>query len=134
MKTKQNPYNQFLIAGINILAVFGSHLATVIFQSDDIWWTPTSMKLSIEESKDRVDVFIKDQRLVDILDNGELLFQDNSETVEINNADVSFRFNNYDKVRASQLTKVGIISAAVMASLMMIAYALVLMKKTRTPK
>jgi hypothetical protein len=131
MNAQQNPNYGILIAGIIMLFVFGSQLAVVVFQSDDIWWTPASMKLTIEESKDRVDVFIKDKRLVDMLDNGELLVQDNSETVEINNADISFRFNNFDKVRASQLTKVGITSAAVMAGLMMIAYSLVLMRKTR---
>ena len=132
MKNKQNPYRQILIAGMIMLLVFGSHLATVIFQSDNIWWTPMSMKLSIDDSSDRVEVFIKEKPLVDILNDGGLMIQDKSEITTVNNADISFRFNNYDKMRASQLARVGIISALVMASLMMIAYALVFMKRTRT--
>lgn len=131
MKAQQNPLNGILIVGVIMLFVFGGQLAGMILQPDNIWWTPESMKLSLEDSKDRVDVFIKDKRLVDILDNGVLRIQDNSETVEIQNADISFRFNNINKVRASQMTKVGIISAAVMAGLMMIAYSLVLMRKAR---
>ncbi len=132
MNAQQNPNYGILIAGIIMLFVFGSQLAIVIFQPDDIWWTPASMKLSMEESDDRVDIYIKDKRLVDMLDNEELLLKTDAESVELKKADITFRLNNWDKVRASQLAKVGITSALVMASLMMIAYALVLMKRART--
>lgn len=131
MNAQQNPNFGILIAGIIILFVFGGHLLTVIFQPDDIWWTPIPMKLSVEDSTDRVEVFIKEKSLKDIFKNEKLLLQDDSKTVEITQADISFRFNNHDKMRASQLTKVGIISAMVMASLMLIAYALLTMKKPK---
>lgn len=131
MNAQQNPNYGILIAGIIMLFVFGSQLTIVIFQPDDIWWTPASMKLSMEESKDRVDIYIKDKPLEDILDNEKLILKTDAESVELKNADITFRLNNRDKVRASQLAKVGITSAVVMASLIMIAYSLVLMRKTR---
>jgi len=59
--------NALVIIGIIGFFVFGAHLITNLSRAylgeHNIWWTPQAMRLSLKDSKDKVEIFFKDQLL-----------------------------------------------------------------------
>lgn len=121
MNPQSRPQIVLLIFGVVVFFVFGSQLVIPIVQHRGYVWTPMT---PIDESEDRVDVYIRDTRLVDLLDGESLVLNFDSEEVGLTTEDVTIRLNNYDRIRASKIPSIGFQSAMVMASLLVIAYVL----------
>ena len=74
-----------------------------IVQRDDIWWTPPQLAVSVAESQDRVEIYIRGKSLNSVLNAGQLRIADEGGADTLRAADVRFRFNNWDRVRANRL-------------------------------
>jgi hypothetical protein len=122
---KQNPRNGFLILGIICFFVFGGNLLSRIFEPHDIWWTHENMKLKISDCSDQLAVFVKDQPLGDVLQNGQLMLKDGGNTIVLNESDIGFRINNWYKVRSSQIAFIAIDSALSFAGLIFLIYGII---------
>jgi len=125
MRPGQNPKFAYLLIGLLMLLVFGTNGLMLVMTPDDIWWTPESMALSVDDVSDRVTVLINGQNLNELLEDGKILSVASDRTVELSKADVGFRFNNWDRIKASWLGRASFDSAAVMMALLFIIYGLI---------
>ena len=92
----------------------------------DIWWTPPTMLVSLAESQDRVRTYVRGAELQDLLAAGRLRLVTESGAVSLAAADVQFRFNNWDRVRAARIpgllingVAAGVAGAALLFGLML---------------
>ena len=129
--------NGLTIIGIVMVCVFLGHLLTKLLERGDIWWTPKELALSLEESKDRVRVYLRGEPIEDRLRDGSLYIEDGEGRREVTQADVGIRLNNWDRQRASLYGGAIIDAAALTAGLMFLIFgALVLpamQRKENTP-
>lgn len=131
MNPQSRPQIGLLIFGIIVFFVFGSQLIIPLVQHRGFEWTPMT---PIAESEDRVDVYIRDTRLIDLLDGQSLVLNIDSEEEGLTTEDVTIRFNNYDRIMASKIPSIGFQSAMVMASVLVIAFALTVFCRKREDK
>jgi hypothetical protein len=103
MKVRTRPNYGILAGGLILTFVFGTQLLMLYLQRDDIWWTPETKLVNLSDSANRVDVYMKNERLVDLLDGHMLWVGEGDDLVAVSNNDIGFRFNNWDKVQASQI-------------------------------
>src|SRR5262245_56436876 len=75
-------------------------------QPSDIWWTPMKLAVPLAESRDRVQIFIRDEPLETLIAGTRLLVAGSSGTEPLRAAEVKLRFNNRDRVRADRLVTV----------------------------
>jgi len=69
----------------------------------DIWWTPRPLLVPLAESQARVEVYVRGKSLGSLLEAGQLRLADAAATDVLASADVGFRFNNVDRVRAQRV-------------------------------
>ena len=124
MACRKNPRMPYLIIGIVMIFAFGANWIELAFQRDDIWWTPREMMLSLHQCRNRVEVFVKDEPLKDVLTDGRLEMQTAHGTVALSETDIGFRINNWDRVQASQLMRVGLDSGATTLAAVFLLYGL----------
>jgi hypothetical protein len=87
----------FVLLFIPAVALFSE-----LNRRSDIWWTPQSLALSLDESADRVRVYVRGKPLGSVLDAGQLRLAGAGDSV-LSISDVRFRLNNWDRVRAQRL-------------------------------
>lgn len=100
--------NALVLVGIIGTFVFGSHLVTSLGRAywgeQNIWWTNRDMKLSLEESREKVEVFFKNELVQDKLASGKVkITYDSVGTEPLRAGDFTVRINNLDKMRAKFL-------------------------------
>ncbi len=105
MKSKWNP---FLIIGIIGIFTCGSPFATkyvqAIWGDPDIWWTPTSMALPLDQTKNHVAILLQGVSFDRHIDQGRLtVTDDRGATYRLTSGDITVRVNNWHKIRASRL-------------------------------
>ena len=69
----------------------------------DIWWTPLPMALSISESQDRVQIFVRGKPLAALLEARQLSVTDENGSSPLGAGEIGLRLNNWDRVRADRL-------------------------------
>jgi len=69
----------------------------------DIWWTPPPMALSLSESQDRVEIYVRGKPLGALLEAEQLSVTDAGRASTVRAQDIGLRFNNWDRVRATRL-------------------------------
>ena len=69
----------------------------------DIWWTPPTMLVSLAESKDRVEIYVRRRPLAALLEARQLQIVEGGGSTVLAPSEVGFRFNNWDRVRAERL-------------------------------
>jgi len=72
----------------------------------DIWWTPLALLVPLGASQDRVAVYVRGNELQDLLGAGRLRLVTDSGPRVLSAADIGFRFNNWDRVRAERVPAV----------------------------
>jgi hypothetical protein len=97
-----------LLIGIIGTAVFLSHFGVsygrAMWGSRDMWWTPRSLALPLDDSRDEFRVFVLGEPLSDHVERGSLtVIDEGGEPHVIGPADVRVRLNNWDATRASLL-------------------------------
>ena len=74
-----------------------------LHERSDIWWTPLAMLVPLGASQDRVAVYVRGNELQDLLGAGRLRLVTDSGPRVLSAADIGFRFNNWDRVRAERV-------------------------------
>jgi hypothetical protein len=74
-----------------------------LHERNDIWWTPLAMLVPLGASQDRVAVYVRGNELQDLLGAGRLRLVTDSAPRVLSAADIGFRFNNWDRVRAERV-------------------------------
>ena len=105
---KNRRINFFLLIGLVGTVTFGStlfsHLHGAFWGERTIWWTPRALILSLEETRDRFELYIAAEPLHKRLAEGTLLAVDTEgEPYRIAADRVGVRMNNWDRVQASFL-------------------------------
>ncbi len=119
-----SPRYGILLAGIIMLFVFGSQLATLLNQPDDIWWTPAQMMQSYDQGSDRIEIYIDGEHLQGIIESGQLVLVSSEGEKVITNEDVRVRYNNYDRVRADRIEMTVIESGMVGGGIVLVIFGL----------
>jgi len=73
-----------------------------LHERNDIWWTPLAMLVPLGASQDRVAVYVRGNELQDLVGAGRLRLVTDSGPSILSAADIGFRFNNWDRVRAER--------------------------------
>jgi len=73
-----------------------------LHERSDIWWTPLAMLVPLGASQDRVAVYVRGNELQDLVGAGRLRLVTDSGPSVLSAADIGFRFNNWDRVRAER--------------------------------
>jgi len=69
----------------------------------DIWWTPKPLAVSLSQSANRVEVIVRGRSLRPRVDGGQLSLTTDSTAPVVSAGDITFRFNNWDRVRAQKI-------------------------------
>ena len=93
----------WLFFGIAILLIPASHLFRFFTQRSDIWWTPKALSVSLLESSDRVQIYVRGELLQEQLRAQRLRVLTDQGLVTPRESEVTLRFNNHDRVRAQQI-------------------------------
>jgi hypothetical protein len=101
--------NALIIIGIIGAAVFGSQVAVKYSEANwgnkDIWWTPMSLALPIDETRNEFEIYIKGDLLQKHLERGAISVAGKTghaaEVIAPDN--VKVRLNNWNKIRAEKL-------------------------------
>jgi len=94
----------FLTSGISLVRFY--------YERDDIWWTPVTAPLSLEQSRDRVEVYVRGALLQNALPSGRLQWAGETGPASINASEIGIRLNNRDRVKAERLPAMLISAAA----------------------
>ncbi|MCX6647268.1 MAG: hypothetical protein NTY09_13060 [bacterium] len=123
-----------LFLGLMLSLITGSHLLRLSMERDDIWWTPETMLVTLDNSVNRLDVFVKNERLVDLLDGHKLWVDTGDDFVAVTKEDIGFRINNWDMVRASGIPEFVMNTAGLMLGLVVLLYGVIqqFMKKEKS--
>jgi hypothetical protein len=72
-------------------------------QRSDIWWTPPPMALSLAESQDRVQIYVRGKPLGSLAAASQLSVTNELGASPVGADDIGLRFNNWDRVRAARI-------------------------------
>ncbi len=86
----------------------------------DIWWTPAAMAVSLPDSRDRVEIYVRGQLLGTVLEHQQVSTTDGPAPRVLSAQDIGLRFNNWDRVRAARLPLLLIYAAACGAGLVLL--------------
>src|SRR5437899_103831 len=73
----------FLISCVSLIRFYA--------ERDDIWWTPRNSPVSLEESRDRVEIYVRGMLLQDALRSGRLQLLQHSGASSLNSSDKGIR-------------------------------------------
>ncbi len=94
-------FNPVTLIGLFVVAMGLVQLVPKFFEPRDIWWTPRSMALSLQDSRDRVEVFVADKLLRDrVADRSLHLVAEDGTARPVQADDIRLRLNNWDARRA----------------------------------
>src|ERR1700687_1642602 len=110
MKQKNLWRVYLLVFGGSFFLVSCIQLVRFYAQRDDIRWTPIASPLSLEQSRDRVELYVRGVPLQNALQSGRLQLGDSGPTA-ITASDIGIRLNNNDRVKVERLPLV-VMSAA----------------------
>jgi hypothetical protein len=105
---KDRKINSLVWVGLLGTFIIGSSLFTDVYRAfraeQNIWWTPQTMRLTPEETRDHIELYIGGKLLQKHLSDGTLFSVDkNGEQYRLVSKDVSARMNNWNKMKASLL-------------------------------
>jgi hypothetical protein len=86
-----------------LLLIPGLALFRELGRRSDIWWTPKPMAVSLSESAKRVEVLVRGRSLHPLVDGGQIRLSTDSVAPVVTAGDITFRFNNWDRVRAQRI-------------------------------
>jgi len=96
-----------------LLFIPGVALFSELSKRSDIWWTPNTMLVPLNESADRVEVHFRGKPLRSLIEAGQLRMADNASASVLSTSDIGFRFNNWDRIRAQRVPALLIYAAAI---------------------
>lgn len=105
MKSKINALLLIGIIGTSVFcAHFGINYGRAVWGNSEIWWTPRSLALPLEETSHEFRLFIRGANLQDILEHGSLRALDSEgNSYQVTYEDITIRLNNWPEVKATFL-------------------------------
>jgi hypothetical protein len=105
--------NALIVIGIIGTAIFGANFAAKYTQANwgnkDIWWTPMSMALPLNETQQEFELYIKGELLQKHLEAGALSVADKTgKSLLVGSDDIKIRLNNWNKMKSSMLNSAAI--------------------------
>jgi len=105
---RKTKLNALLIIGIIGVFTIGINFVIQIYRvfgsNQDIWWTATTMPLTIDQTKESFELSINGKTIQKHLADGTLLaLNDEGNQQSVVSGDISVRLNNWNKVKASIL-------------------------------
>ena len=123
------------LAGVACL-ISAIRITGYLTRPSDIWWTPKAMSPSLTEVADRVELYVRGERLDEHIRSGRLQLLGGATATTVVASDIRFRFNNWDRVRAQEipalLTSAALLGAACVALLFGIFAGVAARKVRRT--
>ncbi len=106
-----------------------------LHERSDIWWTPLAMLVPLGANQDRVAVYVRGNELQDLIGAGRLRLVTDSGPSVLSAADIGFRFNNWDRVRAERAPVVLQYAAAAgaAAAFLLVGFVYPLRRRQGTP-
>ncbi len=103
-------YNELLLIGLAGTFFFGSFFAgeylAATSANQDIWWTPMTMALSLDQSRAEFELYVRGDLLQKRVETGTVWLMDKQGKLsKVTAEDVKIRFNNRYKVKAEKLHK-----------------------------
>src|SRR5262245_32462524 len=92
----------FVISAM-LLLMSVPRLAVFLGQRSDIWWTPQALAVPLEAGEDRVQIYIGETRLRQLVESGAVLVQDGAGARPLPAGDIRLRFNTCDRGRAQRI-------------------------------
>src|SRR5438094_8136202 len=92
-----------IIFGGTFFLVSCASLIRFYAERDASWWTPRNSPVSLEESRDRVEIYVRGMLLQDALRSGRLQLLKDSGASSLNSSDIGIRLNNRDRVKAMRI-------------------------------
>jgi len=115
-----------LIGTLTIGSTFFINLYRVFWADRDVWWTPQSMRLPLEDTGANFQLYISDRPLKTHLSEGTLYSSDSKrKQYRIISQNVTVRLNNWDKTRASILANTTISGVFFGASISLLIVGLI---------
>jgi len=93
----------FLISCVSLIRFYA--------ERNDIWWTPMNAPVSLDESRDRVEIYVRGMLLQNALRSGRLQLVGDSEPASLTTSDIGIRLNNRERVKVMRIPEI-IVSAA----------------------
>jgi len=95
-------FSAFVFGGLfTALSLF--NLARLWHTPQDIWWTPRGLAVALPEAGNRVDVYIGEERLGNMVSQGHLWAGDLSHSRLVQAQEVHFVFNNRDRMLVDRI-------------------------------
>ena len=69
----------------------------------DIWWTPPAMAATLNDSRDRVEIYAGDKPLLARVTAQQLWIRDDAGARAVRADEIRLRFNNWDRTRVARL-------------------------------
>ena len=101
----------FLGLSVVLLAIAVVPIYSELTRQSDIWWTPPSMLVPLDEAKDRVQIYARGRPLDDLIQAGQLRIAAAGSSSVLQTSDIGLRLNNWDRIRSERFPGL-LISAA----------------------
>lgn len=88
---------------ISLLLIPAAALYREFSSRSDIWWTPLPLALTLSESQERVEIYVRGKPLGALLQAKQLSVADGAESSVLGVDEIRLRFNNWDRVRVVRL-------------------------------
>jgi hypothetical protein len=72
-------------------------------QPADIWWTPKALGLSLADTSDRVEIYVRGVSLQEYVRAGRVQLLADTGATPITESEMRLRFNNWDRIRAQRI-------------------------------
>ncbi len=93
----------FSVLTATVLLIPALALYRELSTRSDIWWTPPAMALSLTDSRDRVEIYLRGKPLGVLLEAKQLWIGDKAGPTLVDAGEIGMRFNNWDRVRAARI-------------------------------
>src|SRR5262245_21277704 len=118
MPQRLRVFYSILTAGLLLIPAVA--LYSELAKRSDIWWTPAAMAVSLPDSRDRVEIYVRGQPLGTLLEHKQVSIVDGATPRVLSTQEIGLRFNNWDRVRAARLPLLLIYAAACGAGLVLL--------------
>ena len=102
-----------------LMLVSAVALCTELARRSDIWWTPPAMAFTLDDSRDRVEIYAGGKPLAARLATQQLWIRDETGSRAMGADEIRLRFNNWDRERVARLPRLLVYAAAFGAGLVM---------------
>jgi hypothetical protein len=105
-----------------VLSLF--NLGRLWYTPADIWWTPQKLAVALPDAGDRVEVYVGEERLGNMVSQGRIWAGDLSHSRMVQAQELRFVFNNRDRVLADRIPALVSFGAGAGAGLVVLLFAL----------